>query len=259
MINKWFSNKYNLISIVATMGFLATWEIVSVFGIINDLYIGQPTKIFGEIFILLSATSFLEGLVSSLIALFVGYFIALTMGVIIGFAAGLDKKIYAIFRPFIFAINSTPFIVYLPLVIIWFGVDTNAKIMVVVLMAIIPVIINTIEGVRAANPDLIAMSKAFSTSKFFTLRRVIFREALPYIFSGSRIAFGRAFIAVIIAETFGFGKGLGYYISFYGLTLKANKLMAIILMILLINVTVLGIIKLLEQKYLFYMKGINEH
>lgn|GEM_PF-1253295 len=248
----------NIISIISVMVFFIIWEIVSAGGYVNPLFIGRPTKILNELPILFNDKPFVEGLLGSVIVLLLGYVISIVLGITIGFVAGLNKRIYYIFRPFIFAIQTIPFIAYLPLIIIWFGVGLTAKLTVIVLMAIIPIIINTIEGVRSVDEDLTIMAKSFSASRLFIMKKVEFRQTLPYIISGSRIAFGKAFIAVIVAEFYGFGKGLGYYISFYGLTLKPNKLMAIMLIILFINVAIFGIIRFIESKYLFYMKGLNE-
>lgn len=232
-----------LLSIISVAIFMLIWEFVSINKLINPIFIGQPSQIINELFVLFSNNDFFNAFTNSLNALIKGYLLALFIGVGIGYLLGLSKNFYYIARPYVFAINSIPLLAFIPLIILWVGVGSEAKITVIVLMAIIPFIMNSYEGIRSVDQKLIEMANSFQISKSKQIKDIYFWQSLPFVLSASRIALGRAFIGLIVAEFYGFEKGIGYYISFYGMTYKPNKLMAILLIILLLNILITTIIR----------------
>jgi ABC-type nitrate/sulfonate/bicarbonate transport system permease component len=145
-----------------------------------------------------SATGFALGLGIAIV-------IALPLGVVIGRSTALN----AMFDPFITAFNATPRLVFLPLVMLWFGLGLEAKVVIVVIGALFPLLINTYEGVRNADKLLINVVRSFGANEWAIARLVVVPNALPYIVSGLRLAIGRAILGVVVAEFFGSEEGVG--------------------------------------------------
>jgi NitT/TauT family transport system permease protein len=101
------------------------------------------------------------------------------------------------------------------------------------------------------------MAQSFGASRFFIVKNVIFYEALPFIVAGAKTALGKAFIGLIVAEFYGIGQGLGRLISFYGLTYKIDKFMAVLAFILLISGLLLMGFGYLERRIQKWKKNLN--
>ena len=113
------------------------------------------------------------------------------------------------FDPFITAFNATPRLVFLPLILLWFGLGLWSKVVIVFIGALFPILINTYEGVRNADKLLINVVRSFGAKEWDIARLVVVPNALPYIVAGLRLAIGRAVLGVVVAEFFGSEVGLG--------------------------------------------------
>jgi NitT/TauT family transport system permease protein len=111
--------------------------------------------------------------------------------------------------PFITAFNATPRLVFLPLVMLWLGLGLWAKVAIVFVGALFPILINTYEGVRNADKTLINVVRSFGAGEWDVARLVVVPNAMPYIVAGLRLAIGRAVLGVVVAEFFGSEQGLG--------------------------------------------------
>jgi ABC-type nitrate/sulfonate/bicarbonate transport system permease component len=99
-----------------------------------------------------------------------------------------------------------------PILVLWFGFGTWAKIVVVLLFTIFPVLINTMRGVREVDPRLVEVAHAFCSTEYRLWTDLVLPSALPFVMTGIRLAIGRALIAVIVAEFYTAISGLGYLI-----------------------------------------------
>lgn len=146
-----------------------------------------------------SARAFASGLSLSII-------VALPLGVVIGRSDTLN----AIFDPFITAINATPRLVFLPVIMIWAGIGFKTVTLIVFIGAVFPLLINTCAGVRNADRLLINVVRSFGASEWQINKLVVLPNSLPFIVAGLRLAIGRAVLGIVIAEFFGgTTKGLG--------------------------------------------------
>jgi NitT/TauT family transport system permease protein len=227
--------KRNYISILSVSVFLLLWEIGSRVGFLPSDYVGTPSKIFIEFFGLFTAQNLSDYLLPSVESLFLGLALAIIMGVVLGYAIGMNITVRKIFKPFLFAINAVPAVVFFPLIILTLGISLQSVILTIVLMCFVPVMINVMEGVSSTDSQLLSMADSFGSKKLFVLKNIIFYSTLPYIFAGTRAAIGKSVIALIVAELYGLNQGIGYLVSYYGSTFQINKLMSLVLFILVLN------------------------
>lgn len=249
MKNNFFSfiNKYRL-SIVSVFVFFIFWEIISRLRLVDPLFISSPSKIFLAGKDLVMSGEIFPHLAASLEALVLGFVLAVAIGVIAGLLIGFSKTLRSIFLPYVFALNSLPMVAVVPLIIIWLGIGLYAKVAVVFFMSLSPILINTIDGFQNLDKKLIEMAKSFGASPFFTLRTVTFLSIMPFIFSGLKIAIGKSIIGLVVGEAFGYGKGLGFLVTFYGNTFQVARLMFIILILLVISLIATNLVAKIEKK-----------
>ena len=241
-------HKINIITAILSFSvFILVWQFISFYKIVDPTFIGMPSKILKEGINLFKCGEINKYIYASLISFFLGVLLSSIVSILGGMIVASRKTLYRMIAPYIFTINSVPVILILPLIIIWFGIGFNAKLVVIFLMSFVPFFTIIVDGVRSFDDSLVKMAKSFKAKKIFILKTITFFQALPFIFSGLRVAVGRAIIALIVAEFFGLGKGLGYLASFYGATYQINRLMVIIFLIVFFNLFIVKLIDLTEK------------
>ena len=133
--------------------------------------------------------------------------IGLGWGVIVGLPFGVmlgrSETMNSLFDPFITALNATPRLIFLPLVMVWFGIGLFSEVLIVFIGAVFPLLINTYAGVRNADRLLINVVRSFGASEWEINKLVVLPNSLPFIVAGLRLAIGRAILGVVVAEFFG--------------------------------------------------------
>jgi len=184
-----------------------------------------------------SASAFALGLALAIAA-------GLPLGVLIGRSATLNAMI----DPFITAFNATPRLVFLPLLMLWFGIGIWSKVAVVFIGALFPLLINTQEGVRNADKLLINVVRSFGASEWDIARLVVMPNALPFIIVGLRLAIGRAVLGVVVAEFFGSQEGLGVVMVRAASSFKVDVVFAGLIVFAALSLIMTGLVKLIEDR-----------
>lgn len=237
-----------IISALGIVCFLFAWEFVAVNKIISPIYIGTPHNIALNIFRIFVKPEWRLALLTSLIAFLISYSLAIIAGIVLGLFLGVNKKLYQFLSPFIYIFNTIPYIAILPVFIIWLGIGFKSKLLMAFLMIVSPILIYTIESTKTIDQNLIKMAKSFGAKEHFILKYLYFFHSLPYIFSGGRAGIGRGVSAIVVAEIYGLGIGIGYYVSFFGTTYQTDKLMALVFIIVSFNLLMLSLLKRLQKR-----------
>jgi len=119
----------------------------------------------------------------------------------------------ALLDPYVTAFNATPRVIWLPLLILWFGIGIWSKIVIVFAGAVFPLLINTYVGVKNVNRVLVNVVRSFGANEWQVMKIVVLPNSLPYIIAGLRLAIGRAILGVVVGEFFGSSQGLGFMIA----------------------------------------------
>ena len=132
---------------------------------------------------------------------------------LLGVPMGWYKSVSKTFDPLLSGIYATPLIALLPLIIMLFGLGSISKIIMTVLAAVFPILINTMVGIANTDHRLITMARAFGARDSQIFLKVSLPGSLPYIVAGIRVALGRALVYIVVAEQYGAAMGLGYLSS----------------------------------------------
>jgi NitT/TauT family transport system permease protein len=178
----------------------------------------------------------------------IGLALAIAAGLPLGILLGRSKTLDAMFDPFITAFNATPRLVFLPLLMLWFGIGLWSKVAVVFLGALFPLLINTYEGVRNADKLLINVVRSFGANEWDIARLVVVPNALPFIIVGLRLAIGRAVLGVVVSEFFGSQEGLGVVMVRAASSFQVNVVFAGLIIFAALSLAMTGSVKLLEDR-----------
>jgi NitT/TauT family transport system permease protein len=175
----------------------------------TKLFFTTPSQIVGTLWRLFSTGAIWTPLGVSASGFALGLGLAIVVALPLGVLIGRSRTLNAMLDPFVTAFNATPRLVFLPLVMLWFGLGLWTKVVIVFIGALFPILINTYEGVRNADRTLINVVRSFGASEWDVARLVVVPNAMPYIIAGLRLAIGRAVLGVVVAEFFGSESGLG--------------------------------------------------
>lgn len=189
---------------------LLLWEIgVSVFAP-SPLILPAPSAIIAEF--LTTPGVFLRHSSYTLAITAAGFAIAVILGVLLAvgivYSRFLERTVYTL----LVALNSIPKVALAPLFVIWLGTGTEPKLAVAVMLAIFPIVIDTVLGLRSVDPDMLNLARVSKASPLQVLWKIRFPCALPSLFAGMKVAISFALVGAIVGEFVAGGKGLGFQI-----------------------------------------------
>ncbi len=231
-----------LLSVVFVIG---AWEVLG--RQVDPLFMSFPSAIAISAARLVSTGELFTALASSLQSLILAFIIASVAGISLGLLIGRYKSVEAATDWLVNALYATPLVAIIPLVILWFGLGNGAKLFIVTILAVFPILINTIAGVRNVPPQLIELGNAFAANEREIFTKIILPSALPYMMTGLRLGIGRAIIGMVVAEFFTAITGLGALIVKYGNQYDTATMFVPIFVLMLLGVTLSIAVRRAEQ------------
>ena len=209
---------------LAVAAFLITWELVgNVFQLINPMFMSAPSLIFKAAWQMFASGEIYHDLYVSGIEFVGGYALAAIVGIPFGILTGWYKRMSYIFDPFVNAMNATPRVALLPLVIIWLGIGIMSKVGIIFLGAVFSILINTRDGVKTTPANLLNAARSFGASEWMVFKTVVVPSTIPFILTGLRLAVGRALVGVLVGELYAATAGIGFMITVAGATFQTDK------------------------------------
>ena len=152
-------------------------------------------------------------ILSSLRRVLLAVFFATLIGLPLGLAMGWSRKVNAFVAPIFEFLRPIPPIAWIPLVILWFGVGEVSKVFLVTLGAYVPILMNTVTGVKMVPPVLLNVGRIYKASNVQVLREIVLPAALPAIFAGVKTAVSSGWMIVLAAEMMASRSGVGFLIN----------------------------------------------
>ncbi|MBL8309458.1 MAG: ABC transporter permease subunit [Burkholderiales bacterium] len=203
-----------LISVVTVVALLLLWWVATHFGWIKDLFLPTPERIAGAFVSAMKGDiqggkALPEHFMWSMIRVFSAFLLAVATAVPIGVAMGVSRAMRGVFDPPIEFYRPLPPLAYLPLIVIWFGIDETAKIILIYLACFAPLAMAARAGVKSVTIEQINAAYSMGASKWQVIWHVIVPAALPEILTGMRIAIGFGWTTLVAAEMVAATEGLG--------------------------------------------------
>ena len=202
----------SLLAVASLAALMAAWEAAGIAGWLDPVILPRPSLIFDTLATLVRSGDVLGPLAHTMGLFAAGYGIACLIGILLGTAMGTSPLVYGLFEPLVELVRPIPKPALVPALFLFIGIGKATMITVVVLAAVFPVLISTVQGVRNLDPVLLETARTLQVSPGRRILRVVLPGALPMILSGMRISLGLGLVLVILAEMLAGQSGLGFVI-----------------------------------------------
>lgn len=196
--------------------------------------------------------------IPSLGRLLAGYAVALAGGIALGVAIGMSRVLRAFTEPVLEFFRAIPPPVLVPILMLFLGIGTSMKIVVIAAGAIWPILLNTVEGVRAVDEVLRDTATVYRLGPVRRLRTLVLRGASPQIVTGARQALSIAIILMVISEMFASSSGLGFVIIVFQRTFAIPEMWSGIVLLGLIGLALSLFFQVIEKRVLAWYFGLKE-
>jgi ABC-type nitrate/sulfonate/bicarbonate transport system permease component len=230
---------------------LVAWELVPYVFTMSagtKLFFTTPSQIAGALWKMFATGTIWAPLGVSASGFALGLGLAVAVAIPLGVLLGRSPTLNAMLDPFVTAFNATPRLVFLPLLLLWFGIGMWSKVAIVFIGALFPILINTYEGVRNADKVLINVVRSFGAKEWDIARLVVLPNALPYVVAGLRLGIGRAVLGVVVAEFFGSEQGLGVIMVQASGRYQVDIVFAGLIVFAALSLAMTGLVKLIEDR-----------
>jgi len=244
----------------STVIFLLVWEAAgNIFQWINPMFMSAPSLIFKAAVQLFASGEIYNDLYVSGVEFLGGYFLAVAVAIPMGIMVGWYKRMSYIFDPFINAMNATPRVALLPLVIIWLGIGILSKVGIIFLGAVFSILINTRDGVKTTPANLLTAARSFGASEWMVFKAVVLPSTIPFILTGLRLAVGRALMGVLVGELYAATAGIGFMITVAGATFQTDKVFVGVLIFALSGMISMELLTKLERRFDKWRPVVGAH
>lgn len=207
------SFRISAVVIVLLIGF---WAFVTYAGYIKPLFLPSPMGVVGAFVDVIkegfTGASFWEHVWVSTLRVFGAFLLACVIGIPLGIAMGMSPVARGIFDPPIEFYRPIPPLAYLPLMIIWFGIDELSKVLLIFSSVLAPMVLGARAGVKSAAIEQIHAAYSFGATRWQVIRMVVLPAAMPEIFTAMRVGIGFGWTTLVAAEMVAATSGLGYMV-----------------------------------------------
>jgi len=198
-------------TVLALLVLLGAWELYVDLGGTNTLILPPPHQIAQSLYDDRSLlwSNFLVTAQEIVFGILVAASLALTLAISVHLSPTLRRAVY----PLLVASQTIPIVLFAPLLVLWLGFGLIPKLIVITVVCFFPIVVTTLDGLAAVDPDLLKLMRTFDASRARTFRHVEFPAALPGLFTGMKIAVVVAPIGAVFAEQSGSNSGLGYVVA----------------------------------------------
>lgn len=201
-------------SLIIPVLIIVTWELLSKNKVINQSIMPAPSIILNTLKAMIIDGELGKHLGASALRVVQGFAIGASLGIIFGILMGLSNKVNKALSIIVGLLRPIPIIAWVPMLILWMGIDEGSKITVIAIGSFWPILLNTIHGIKSVDEKYLEVAQILEKSKIETLFKVIFPAALPSIFTGIRLGIGTAWMSVVGAEMIAAATGIGYLIMY---------------------------------------------
>ena len=244
----WPLSRRTTVSTLAVLLFFAAWQVVPGLGLVNSQFTSQPSSVIAAAVDVLRNDHFFFHARISLSEFGLGFALAVVVSIPLGVLLGTSRYARYVLDPPLMALYMAPTLILLPIMVIWLGIGMASKVAVVFLGAIFPIIVNTMAGMREADPNLIQTARCFGANKLDVFIRILIPGSLPAILMGMRLAVGRGVLGVVVGELYASQDGIGHQLMKYGSAMRIDRLLVYALVISAFGYAMTSLVRLLESR-----------
>jgi ABC-type nitrate/sulfonate/bicarbonate transport system permease component len=237
---------------------LVAWEAASRLELLSTLSFPPVTVILATWGGLVASGELLRELFPSLARMFGGYLIGVALGVGVGLLMGMWRFFYNLLEPVTEFLRPIPSPAYIPIVILFLGIDTEMKLFMIAFASFFPVLLNTYSGVRSVDPVQLQTARTFGVDGRKLLWQIVLPSASPYVFTGMRVSLAVALIVMVISEMVAASNGIGYFILAAQRGFKIREMYAGVLTLALVGYALNRVFLAVENRVLAWHQGATQ-
>ncbi|MBX9829152.1 MAG: ABC transporter permease [Xanthobacteraceae bacterium] len=243
-------NEGVIVGSIAVAAVLAVWQAAWSAGRIDPLFFSGPSAIFARLWDgLFGSGDMREHIAFSAQNFATGFGLAALVAIPLGIALGWYRLPRLVLEPFINGLYSTPRIVFVPLIVMWFGLGFASKAFIVFLSAFFPILLNAMAGVRTTDDQLLGASRSFCATQWDLFRTIVLPSTVPFIIVGLRQGLAHGLIGVVVGEFFAGSKGIGYLVGQAGMTFKTDLLFACVVIVATAGIGISAVLQRIESHF----------
>ena len=243
---------YFFLRLLLIAALLALWqEAVRLFQI-PAYILPSPSSVFEALWRGLRSGVYIEHLIVTLEETLLGFGLGCALAFLFGTVVALSRTIEYFLYPLIVMFQAMPKVALVPLIVVWFGLGLESKIISAALVAFFPLMVNTILGLRSAEEDRIDLMRSLAASPWQIFWMLRLPNALPYIFAGLEIAMIFALIGAIVAELINSEKGLGMVIQSLSFTMDVAGQFSVLLILAVLGLILNGAVVAIRRRVIFW-------
>jgi ABC-type nitrate/sulfonate/bicarbonate transport system permease component len=246
-----------LLGMIGAVVVLVAWQLSAQLQLVDKNFSSSPVGILHGLKNLWTGDMLWEPTLSTLRTVALGMAIALALGIPLGLVIGRSFVLHGLLDPLIGIMYSVPFVVFLPIIIFWFGIGGEARLVIVVWAAVFPLLINVVAGARNLDGSYMQVSRVYCAGRLRTLWSVALPGTMPYILAGVRQAVGRALVGAIVAELFMGSSGLGYVVQRETSNFQMDNAMAAVALIAVMAVILIRGVAWVENRLTFWSATVG--
>ena len=225
--------------------FLAAWQAYAVVFDISDAALPTPTEIGAALW--RERELLLDNTWITVQEILIGLALAIVVGVALGAVIRASRTVERAVYPWLVVSQLVPIPAIAPVFVIWFGFDLRPKVLVVALVSFFPIVVNTVDGLKAVEPELINLMRTLGASRRRIFLAAQLPAAMPFIFSGMKVAAAFSVIGAVFGEWVGSSEGLGYLILTLNNQTATDEVFAVVVVLAAIGIGLFGMISLAER------------
>jgi ABC-type nitrate/sulfonate/bicarbonate transport system permease component len=235
-----------ILLLLAAWELAARWDLISGALQIEDFLVPAPSDVAQSLWqdrSLLADDSW-----ATIREVLLGFLIAMACGLAFAIALHLSSTLRRAFYPLLIGSQAIPPVAIAPILVVWFGFGIGPKLLLVALVCFFPITVNTLDGLRSVDPQLITLMRTLGAGRAQILGRVELPSALPFVFSGTKIAIAVAVIAAVFAEWIGASSGLGHQILISSSQLLTARMFAAITLLFVLAILLFALVSIIERR-----------
>jgi len=237
-----------VVSTISVAAVLAAWELAPRLGLVDPFFTSRPSLVLAAAVDVVRSGTLLRDAIVSLSEFAIGFVLALAVGVPLGLVLGTFETLRFLLDPPIMAVYATPQLALLPIFVLWLGIGMSSKVAVVLVGASIPIIVNSIAGVRQVDRSLVVAARSFGATRLDVFRSVILPASLPAVMIGIRLGLSRAVLGVVVAEMYVSQDGVGNQIMRLGSAFRVDRLLVYVLLVSTFGLAATTAIRRIEER-----------
>jgi NitT/TauT family transport system permease protein len=236
--------RYTL-AVLAHVLLIAAWYLFVEIGKVPKFVMPSPQATLAALFT--GNYRWFDNVLVTAVEIYGGYILAVVVGVAIALSFSWSRVWENAMMPLLVSLNMIPKVALGPLIIVWFSYGMFPNMVIAFSIGVFPIVLTTARGLREVEPELLDLVRALHGSKWQIFTKIQLPGALPYIFSGMKVAAVLAVAGAIVGEFLGSEKGLGYLMLQVQVTLDTAAMFMAVILITLLGVLLYGLVLLLER------------